>query len=142
MSKFTQLLIGTFLFLTLSITISQFAFVQGGDQLGAPTGNAEKLEATKQLFLGQSGESVEGAGYNTIASIVEVAIRFLLIGGMVAFMVLVLVSGYKLIANADKERELSSLKTNLTNGVIGLIVLAATWWIVEFFKGALGINIK
>lgn len=136
MSKFTQLLVSAFLLLTLLTTTNQLILAE--DSLGNPTGTAKPLEAANELKLGQSTQSVRGSKYDTIAKIVDVAIRFLLIGGMVAFMLLIIISGYKLIANADKERELSSLKTNLTNGVIGLIVLAAAWWIVEFFQKALG----
>lgn len=141
MGKFTRLLVSAFLLLTLLVTTNQLILVQG-EGLGPPAEKPVKLKATEHLLLGQTGRSVETAGYGTIASIIDVAIRFLFIGGMVAFMLLIIISGYKLIANTDKERELSSLKTNLTNGVIGLIVLAAAWWIVEFFQKSLGININ
>lgn len=117
--------------------------LQAADELGAPSTEKGELEATKQLFLDTQGKkSVEQSGYDTIAKIVDRAIRVLLVGGAVAFMLLILSSGYKLVFAADKQQQLGQIKTNLTTGVMGILVIAAAWWIVNLLGQALGIDIK
>lgn len=117
--------------------------LQAADELGAPSTKKGELEATKQLFLDTQGkESVEQSDYESIARIVDRAIRVLLVGGAVAFMLLILSSGYKLVFAADKQQQLGQIKTNLTTGVMGILVIAAAWWIVNLLGQALGIDIK
>lgn len=117
--------------------------LQAADELGAPSQEKGSLRATKELRLNaQETESVEGAGYDTIAKIVDRAIRVLLVGGAIAFMLLILSSGYKLVFAADKQQQLGQIKTNLTTGVMGILVIAAAWWIVNLLGQALGIDIK
>lgn len=117
--------------------------LQAADELGAPSTEKGELEATKQLFLDTQGKkSVEQSDYDTIAKIVDRAIRVLLVGGAVAFMLLILSSGYKLVFAADKQQQLGQIKTNLTTGVMGILVIAAAWWIVNLLGQALGIDIK
>lgn len=117
--------------------------LQAADELGPPSHSqaGDALRATKELRLNaQETESVESAGYDTIAKIVDRAIRVLLIGGAIAFMLLILSSGYKLVFAADKQQQLGQIKTNLTTGVMGILVIAAAWWIVELLKQALGMD--
>lgn len=115
--------------------------LQAADELGAPSQAGDPLRATKELRLNaQETESVESAGYDTIAKIVDRAIRVLLVGGAIAFMLLILSSGYKLVFAADKQQQLGQIKTNLTTGVMGILVIAAAWWIVELLKQALGMD--
>ena len=117
--------------------------LQAADELGAPSQEKGSLRATEELRLNAQGtESVEGAGYDTIAKIVDRAIRVLLVGGAIAFMLLILSSGYKLVFAADKQQQLGQIKTNLTTGVMGILVIAAAWWIVNLLGQALGIDIK
>lgn len=117
--------------------------LQAADELGPPSQAGDALRATKELRLNAQGtESVESAGYDTIAKIVDRAIRVLLVGGAIAFMLLILSSGYKLVFAADKQQQLGQIKTNLTTGVMGILVIAAAWWIVNLLGQALGIDIR
>ena len=117
--------------------------LQAADELGAPSQEKGSLRATEELHLNAQGtESVERAGYDTIAKIVDRAIRVLLVGGAIAFMLLILSSGYKLVFAADKQQQLGQIKTNLTTGVMGILIIAAAWWIVNLLGQALGIDIK
>lgn len=117
--------------------------LQAADELDAPSQQKGSLRATEELRLNAQGtESVERAGYDTIAKIVDRAIRVLLVGGAIAFMLLILSSGYKLVFAADKQQQLGQIKTNLTTGVMGILVIAAAWWIVNLLGQALGIDIK
>lgn len=117
--------------------------LQAADELGAPSQEGSKLTATQELLLDTQGkQSVERSGYSTIATIVDLAVKVLLVGGAVAFMLLVLSSGYKLVFAANKQQQLGQIKTNLTTGVMGILVIAAAWWIVNLLGQALGIDIK
>ena len=117
--------------------------LQAADELGPPSQAGDALRATKELRLNaQETKSVENAGYDTIAKIVDRAIRVLLVGGAIAFMLLILSSGYKLVFAADKQQQLGQIKTNLTTGVMGILVIAAAWWIVNLLGQALGIDIR
>ncbi len=116
--------------------------LQAADELGPPSQAGDALRATSELRLNaQEPKSVESAGYDTIAKIVDRAIRVLLVGGAVAFMLLILSSGYKLVFAADKQQQLGQIKTNLTTGVMGILVIAAAWWIVKLLEKSLGMEI-
>lgn len=116
--------------------------LQAADELGLPSQAGDALRATKELRLNaQTPDSVENSGYESIAKIVDRAIRVLLVGGAVAFMLLILSSGYKLVFAADKQQQLGQIKTNLTTGVMGILVIAAAWWIVKLLEKSLGMEI-
>lgn len=116
--------------------------LQAADELGPPSQAGDALRATRELRLNaQTPDSVENSGYENIAKIVDRAIRVLLVGGAVAFMLLILSSGYKLVFAADKQQQLGQIKTNLTTGVMGILVIAAAWWIVKLLEKSLGMEI-
>jgi hypothetical protein len=103
--------------------------------MAPPTDRDATMVATKKLCLtpnpltGECTSTVVDV-FPTFGSIITVVVRFLMVASAVMFLGMVLTSGYKLAFKADKEKELQSLRQNLTTGLIGLVVVAAAWWLV------------
>jgi hypothetical protein len=97
------------------------------------------LNATDALKLPGTGTSVKTA-FPNFAAVAMVVVRAMIVGAGVLFLGLILISGYKLVFKADKDKELAELKKNLTTGVVGILIVAGAYWITVLVGVATGNN--
>jgi len=64
----------------------------------------------------------------TIMKIVNVVLQFL----AVIFLVLIIISGYQWMTAGGNEEQIKKAKKNLSNAVIGLVIILASWSIAYF----------
>jgi len=75
------------------------------------------------------GESVSPQDIRiTIMKIVNVVLQFL----AVIFLVLIIISGYQWMTAGGNEEQIKKAKKNLSNAVIGLVIILASWSIAYF----------
>jgi hypothetical protein len=95
------------------------------------------LNATEALKLPGTGESVKST-FPNFATVVMVVVRALIVGTGILFMGVILISGYKLVFKADKDKELAEAKKNLTNALGGILLVALAYWITVIVGMATG----
>ncbi len=108
--------------------------------MGEVTGNDAAFNYNDRLLLRPGGEAV-AARYESIFSIVNLVVKYLYIAAGLVFFALILTSGYRLVFMGDKQKAWSSVKSNLTTGVIGLIIMFAVYWIIAIIEKLTGLNI-
>ena len=81
-------------------------------------------------YVGQQayGESTPQDIRITVMKIVNVVLQFL----SVIFLVLILISGYQWMTAGGNEEQVTKAKKNLSNAVIGLVIILASWSIAYF----------
>jgi hypothetical protein len=95
------------------------------------------LKATDVLKLPGTGASVKTV-FPDFAAVAMVIVRAMIVGAGMLFLGLILISGYKLVFKADKDKELAELKKNLTTGVVGILIVAGAYWITVLVGIATG----
>ncbi len=107
--------------------------------IGGVTGNDTPLDFAGELLLNnEEGTAVQDV-FGTVSSIVDLIVRYLFIAGGILFFVLILISGYRLIFLGDKQKAVSSVRTNLTIGVVGLMIMFGAFWILEIIETLTGV---
>jgi hypothetical protein len=74
------------------------------------------------------GESTPQDIRITVMKIVNVVLQFL----SVIFLILILISGYQWMTAGGNEEQVTKAKKNLSNAVIGLVIILASWSIAYF----------
>jgi len=111
----------TFLVLP-TILITQTNSVSASSLWDAQVG----IEDVGQQAYGESGSPQDIR--ITAMKIVNVVLQFL----SVIFLVLILVSGYQWMTSGGNEEQVKKAKKNLSNAVIGLVIILASWSIAYF----------
>ena len=111
----------TFLVLP-TILITQTNSVSASSLWDAQVG----IEDVGQKAYGESGSPQDIR--ITAMKIVNVVLQFL----SVIFLVLILVSGYQWMTSGGNEEQVKKAKKNLSNAVIGLVIILASWSIAYF----------
>lgn len=89
--------------------------------------------------LGNSLSGFTGAGF--IARLVSMLITLALIAGAVAFVFVLLLGAISWITSGGDKAKVETARARVATGIVGLVVLLATWAIIRLIQQIFNINI-
>ena len=104
--------------------------------VGEPNGNAANFDITKEMST-RGGAHIK---FNSVSSLLSGITFYVAMAAIVFFFVLVLTSGYRIVFAGDQKGSLDQARRNLTMGIIGLVVVAFSFAIVNIVKGLMGVD--
>jgi hypothetical protein len=106
----------------------------------------------KNFFLAQEltlpgGNVIQGpveektfGGSLTIGSILSRAIPIIFIFAGVSLLLMIVMSGFTFLTSAGDSKKMEQGKNQLTNAIIGFIIIFAAFWIVQIFGTIFGLE--
>ena len=89
------------------------------------------------------GPGTDFAGIKTVSvpKIISSGISVLMIAAMVIFFVILVVGGIKWITSGGDEKKVAAARSSVTNALIGLAIVFASWAIMTLLGSLFGITI-
>ena len=86
------------------------------------------------------GSLGSGTGGSAIGSIVGGVIGLLIIGAFIGAFLYLLLGGLEWITAGGDKAKLQSSRDKITNAIIGLLIVAASWAVMSLVSGFVGIS--
>jgi hypothetical protein len=77
---------------------------------------------------------------DTLGSIINTAIPFVIAAAGIGLLVVIIGGGFTLLTSSGDTKKMEAGKQQLTNGVIGFIVIIVAYWLVQIAGNVLGIK--
>ncbi|MEI8232374.1 MAG: hypothetical protein WCG44_01385 [bacterium] len=91
----------------------------------------------KLLFQGSTAASEYGSTSKLINNILP---NVYIAGGLIIF-IMIVVGGFTIIANAGDAHKIEEGSKTITSAIIGLVVLFASYWIIQIIQVVTGVSI-
>jgi hypothetical protein len=92
------------------------------------------------LNLGPQGEEFSSLKDVTAPSIISGAISLVLIITIVVFFFILVIGGLKWLTGGGDEKKVGEARSQITNGLIGLVIIFSTWAVIRIIGTVFGIN--
>ena len=89
----------------------------------------------------KSGSSLEGLSNLTAGGIISGAISLVLILVALVFFFILVIGGLKWITSGGDEKKVAAARAQITNALIGLVIVFAAWAIMSLLGTVFGINL-
>ncbi len=131
MSKFEKL------FVSLSLAITGL-LIKASTALAAPGTSVAPLPSEIQI---EPGPGFEGLLNITLVSILQGAIRLVLILAAIVFFFVLVIGGIQWITSGGDKAGTETARKRITNALIGLAIVFAAWAIIALIQALFGVNI-
>ena len=103
---------------------------------------AAPIYAAETISLSpKSGSSLSGLSNLTVGGIVSGAISLILILVALVFFFILVIGGLKWITSGGDEKKVAAARAQITNALIGLVIVFAAWAIMKLIGSVFGIDI-
>jgi len=108
--------------------------------------NSNNLFIFYQLTLPGTGGPVTidyptGAKFTSVADVFSEAFKYIFpLAGLVLFFILI-AAGFQLLTSAGNEETIQKAQKQITNAVIGFVIIFASFWIIKLLETVLGVEI-
>ena len=82
-----------------------------------------------------------GSEYKGAGSLINNVLPNIYIAGGVIIFFMILLGGFTIIANAGNKDKVADGSKTITSAIIGLLVLFASYWIIQIIQVVTGVNI-
>lgn len=79
-------------------------------------------------------------GGNTIGSVINTAIPYVIAAAGIGLLLVIIGGGFTLLTSFGDPKKMDAGKQQLTNGVIGFVVIVIAYWLVQLAGNILGIQ--
>lgn len=102
---------------------------------------AAPIYAADSLNLSPPAGSFEKLGSLTVNNMVSGAITLVLIIVSLIFFFILVIGGLKWITSGGDEKKVAAARAQITNALIGLVIVFAAWAIMKLIGSVFGINL-
>jgi len=96
---------------------------------------------TEIIDLGVSGTAWEKLGSLKFNSLISVVITLLIAVVSLTFFFMLIMGGLKWISSGGDEKKLAAARGQITNALIGLVIVFSAWAIISLIQTVFGVNI-
>jgi hypothetical protein len=90
------------------------------------------------IDIGLSGPT--GFAFTDIASVVNGSIKYIFAAAGIGLLLVLIFGGFTLLTSAGDAKKLESGKNQITNGLIGFLIIFVAYWIVQLVGNIFGIS--
>lgn len=98
--------------------------------------------AAETLSLSPKGTGMENLTKATMSGILSVLIQFLIVVVALVFFFVLVIGGLKWITSGGDEKKVAAARSEITNALIGLVIVFASWAIMNLIGRTFGIDIN
>jgi hypothetical protein len=133
MSKFKKVLA------TVSLAVTGL-LISASNALAIPGATAAPMPSEIQIEPG-AGSGFENLLNITLVSILQGAIRLVLIAAAIIFFFVLVIGGIQWIVSGGDKAGTETARKRITNALIGLAIVFAAWAIIALINALFGVNI-
>jgi hypothetical protein len=97
------------------------------------------LDTTQPTPMNISLSGPTGFTYTNIASVVNGSIKYIFAAAGIGLLLILIFGGFTLLTSAGDAKKLESGKNQITNGLIGFLIVFVAFWIVQLVAHIFGI---